>query len=204
MERGSSHEPISSGSPLTRSQSEGHSGATSRTVSTPHDRLARYVPVAMMNYHLDDIDIPLVDDQCDPSVVPSREIADEYFDAYMTFVHPHFSALRRTAFTAQYQHFFSRSMRPPRKWLAILNMVFAIGCRHCRLMNPSNNDIYDNDLIFLTRARQLGLSDNILFEHTELQQIQLEFLVAVYLLCLGQPNRYAALVLSLCLPLFRY
>jgi hypothetical protein len=44
----------------------------------------------------------------------------------------------------------------------------------------------------LTRARKLGLHPHGLFEHSDLQQIQLELLVAVYFLCLGQLNRYVS------------
>jgi hypothetical protein len=144
----------------------------------------------MMNYHLDDLDIPVLDDGSDPMTVPPREVADKYFDAYMAFVHPTFSVLRKSTFTAQYMQFFNRPTKPPPKWLGILNMIFAIGCRYCKLMDPSEGSAWEDGLIYLTRARHLSLNDNVLFEHTDLQQIQLEFLVAVYLLCLGQVNRY--------------
>jgi hypothetical protein len=150
----------------------------------------RDIPIAMMNYHLDDLDIPLVSDESDPMTVPPREIADKYLDAYMTYVHPTFSVLRKSTFTGQYRQFFSKPTQPPRKWLGILNMIFAIGCRYCKLLDPGTESAWEDGLVYLTRARQLCLHENVLFEHTDLQQIQLEFLVAVYLLCLGQVNRY--------------
>ncbi|KAJ6015853.1 hypothetical protein N7540_010444 [Penicillium herquei] len=146
-------------------------------------------PLATMNYHLDDLDIPPVDRQSDPSVVPARELADEYFNAYMTLVDPFFQAIRKSTFTGQYISLFDQRAVPSLKWLGILNMIFAIGCRHCRLMNPEKAEIYDNQVIFLTRARQLSLNGNTLFEHTTLQQVQFEFLISLYLLCEGQLNR---------------
>ncbi|KAJ5532001.1 hypothetical protein N7494_008553 [Penicillium frequentans] len=161
----------------------------------PNDKIARDIPIAMMNYHLDELDIPDVDPQLDQFGMPPRERADEYFHAYMTFVNPFFCAIRQSTFTQQYLQYYNllsdptRKVTPPRKWLAVLNMIFAIGCRHCRLMDHTNSGIYDNHAVFLSRARQLSLQDNILFEHTGLQQIQLEFLVAVYLLCTGRVNR---------------
>lgn len=155
------------------------------------DKLDRDIPIAMMNYHLDDMDIPLVRDDSDPMTVPPREIADKYFDAYMTYVHPAFSVLRKSTFTSQYRQFFDRHTQPPRKWLGILNMIFAIGCQYCKLLDPGAGTAWEDGLIYLTRARRLSLHENVLFEHTDLQQIQLEFLVAVYLLCLGQVNRYS-------------
>lgn len=146
------------------------------------------VPISLMNYHLDDLDIPLIED-ADAFDIPPREVADEYFNTYMTYVHPSFSVIRRTAFTAQYRQIYSRPSKPPKKWLAILNMIFAIGCRYCKLIGRSRDGAHQDDLLFLTRARILSLHEKVLFEHTDLQQIQLELLVAIYLLCLGQINR---------------
>lgn len=145
------------------------------------------VPISLMNYHLDDLKIPFVRD-VDAFETPPKEVADEYFNAYMTYVHPLYGALRKRAFTAQYRQLYIQRSKPPKKWLALLNMIFAIGCRYCKLLNPSDDGRQD-DLLFLTRARVLGLPEGVLFEHADLQQIQLEFLVAVYMLCLGQVNR---------------
>lgn len=180
-----------SGSPVALSQSQ--SPLAAAAVLPTQERLDRDIPIAMMNYHLDDLDIPLVNDSSDPMTVPPRDIADKYFDAYMTFVHPTFNVLRKATFTAQYRQFFNRPTQPPRKWLGILNMVFAIGCRYCKLIDPEGGSAWEDGLIYLTRARQLALHENVFFEHADLQQIQLEFLMAVYLLCLGQVNRYASL-----------
>ncbi|OQE26999.1 hypothetical protein PENFLA_c006G05756 [Penicillium flavigenum] len=164
---------------------ESHRGPAS--VQQLQQSLERQIPTSMMDYHLDSLDIPLIE-PCDPLAVPPRELADRYFDTYLTNVHPTFSAIRRMTFISQYQKFFNHASTPHRKWLAILNMIFAIGCRYCRLIDdPQANG--EEDLLYLTRARHLGLHSNVLFEHTDLQQIQLELLVAVYLLCLGQVNR---------------
>lgn len=165
---------------------ESHRDSTS--IQQQQQSLEKQIPTSMMDYHLDSLDIPLIE-PCDPFVVPPRELADRYFDAYLINVHSTFSAIRKMTFTSQYQKFFNNALTPPRKWLAILNMIFAIGCRYCRLIDdPQSTD--EEDLLYLTRARHLGLHSNVLFEHTDLQQIQLELLVAVYLLCLGQVNRY--------------
>lgn len=159
------------------------------SIQQQQQALERQIPTSMMDYHLDSLDIPLIE-PCDLLAVPPRELADRYFDAYLTNVHPTFSAIRKMTFISQYQKFFNNASNPPRKWLAILNMIFAIGCRYCRLIeDPQSTGEEDEDLLYLTRARHLGLHSTVLFEHTDLQQIQLELLVAVYLLCLGQVNR---------------
>lgn len=149
--------------------------------------LERRIPTSTMDYHLDALEIPLIE-PCDPLAVPPRETADRYFEAYLTNVHPTFSAIRKMTFISQYQQFYKDALAPPRKWLAILNIIFAIGARYCCLIDGPRS-VKEEDLIYLTRARHLGLDSNVLFEHTDLQQIQLELLVAVYLLCLGQVNR---------------
>ncbi|KAJ6151771.1 C6 transcription factor [Penicillium chermesinum] len=152
-------------------------------------RLTGHLPIAVMNYHLDDLALPLQRKDVDQLAMPRKEIASEYFNAYVAKVHPFFEIVREQTFTAQYEQCINHDIEPPRKWLAILNMIFAIGCRHCRLTNPTHTDAYDDDLVFLSRACHLGLRDNVLFEHPEIQQVQLEFLIALYLLCLGQLNR---------------
>ncbi|EAW10940.1 C6 zinc finger domain protein [Aspergillus clavatus NRRL 1] len=157
------------------------------------------IPIAAMSYHLDDLGIPLMDD-VDPYALPPKKLADRFFAAYMEFVHPAFQVVRKSIFVKQYWQFFSQPSNPPRRWLAILNMIFALGCRYCRLLNDGaglndkdEDDDYDdgdwNDLVYLNRARKLCLDGNVLFEHTDLQQIQVETLVALYLLALGQINR---------------
>ncbi|CAG8217780.1 unnamed protein product [Penicillium olsonii] len=163
-----------------------HPGSSQYSSFTQRLQMERTPSTSMMDYHLDNLEIPMVE-PCDPFAVPPRELADCYFSAFLTYVHPTFGAIRLKTFISQYQKFVENTLSPPVKWLAILNMIFAIGCRYTRLVgNPDSNE---EDLIFLTRARHLGLHGNVLFEHTDLQQIQLELLVAVYLLCLGQINR---------------
>ncbi|EAU38568.1 predicted protein [Aspergillus terreus NIH2624] len=148
---------------------------------------ARETPIAAVNYYLDDLNIPLLE-TVDPYALPKREVADQYFDAYMDSVHPSFMVLRRETFTAQYRQAWTR--RPPRRWLAILNMVFAIGCRYCLFNSKgSGGDGDADDLVYLNRARKLSLSGNVLFEHADLQQVQVEFLAALYLFVTGQVNR---------------
>lgn len=168
----------------TASQSE----SANETLFRPQDTMDRDIPIVMMNYHLDDLDIPIAED-VDPFAVPPRELADEYLNTYMTYVHPLFNAVRKPAFISQYRQFFDLSAKPPRKWLGVLNMIFAIGCRYSRLVG-STNIPHEDDLVFLSRTWKLSMQSNkILLKHTDLQQIQLEFLVAVYLLCLAQVNR---------------
>lgn len=147
------------------------------------------VSIMQMSYHLDGLEMPIFE-SVDPYAVPEREQADRFFTAYMVAFHPSFNVIREKTFTTQYRQFYRQlgsSQRPPRKWLAVLNMVFAIGCYYCHLAGEHRGG--EDEDVFMARARKLGLSETALFEHSDLQQVQVEFLVAFYLLAQDQVNR---------------
>ncbi|KAJ5288286.1 hypothetical protein N7508_011061 [Penicillium antarcticum] len=172
-------------STLNSSHPDSHQDASVQQRQSPGSVLS----TSIMDYHLNNLEIPFIE-SCDPFAFPPQELADRYFDTYMTYVHPTFAVIRKETFISQYQKFFENMSvtRQSRKWLAILNMMFAIGYRHCRLMD-NDHRMSEEDLVFLSRARLLGFDFGVLFEHSDLQQIQLESLMAIYLLCLGQVNR---------------
>lgn len=143
-----------------------------------------------VNYHLDDMDIS-VPGPVQLYAMPSREIADHLFDCYLTTVHPFYPIINRPLFQAQYRTFFESTARPGDKWLAILNMIFAIGAKHSQLISaPWRAGEDDKDhLMYLTRARILSMNGDVLFSHPDLQQVQVEGLIAFYLLASDQINR---------------
>lgn len=153
------------------------------------DRASQFVPLTTVSYYLDDLDIPPLK-SVDQYAVPPRRLADRFFNAYMESFHPSFNAVRRKTFTTQYERFIRQPdvVRPPKKWLAVLNMVFAIGCHYCDITGENTGD--EDGLVFLARSRQLSLAGDVLFQHSDLQQVQVEFLLGFYLLSLGQVNRY--------------
>ncbi|KAL4994710.1 fungal-specific transcription factor domain-containing protein [Aspergillus recurvatus] len=168
---------------------EGVSGQREYGESDGEKSANKHIPINSMSYHLDDLSIPFPD-TVNPYAVPEKGLADKYFNAYMESVHPSFTVVRGRTFTAQYEQFYrKKQFCPPRKWLAVLNMIFALGCRYCRLTGKVGAGERDtDDTMFLNRARILCLSGNVLFEHDDLQQIQVMLLVAVYLVALGQVN----------------
>ncbi|KAL2812145.1 fungal-specific transcription factor domain-containing protein [Aspergillus granulosus] len=149
----------------------------------------RQTPIMSMSYHLDDLVLPFPD-TVNPFATPPKAVADRYFNAYMRSVHPAFMVIRQNTFTSQYDQFFTKKfVNPPRKWLAVLNMIFALGCRFCKLTREVNTGgPHSDDLEFLNRTRRLCLSGDVLFDHDDLQQIQVLLLVAFYLVSLGQVN----------------
>ncbi|KAJ5601458.1 hypothetical protein N7510_010992 [Penicillium lagena] len=141
-----------------------------------------------VNYHLDDMDIS-APGPVQTYYMPPRQLADQLFEDYLTTVHPFYPIINRPLFRAQYQTFYDSAARPGDKWLAILNMIFAISAKHAHLMDaPWRGDPQDH-LVYLTRARILSLNGDVLFSHPDLQQVQVEGLIAFYLLASDQINR---------------
>ncbi|KAJ5239825.1 hypothetical protein N7468_004444 [Penicillium chermesinum] len=141
-----------------------------------------------VNYHLDDLGIS-APGPVDTYAVPPRSQADHYFDSFLRTVHPFFPIISRPLFSAQYKTFFDSNAQPGDKWLAILNMIFAIGAKHATLIEaPWRGDDKDH-LVYLTRARILSMNGDVLFSHPDLQQVQVEGLIAFYLLASDQINR---------------
>ncbi|EAW11240.1 putative C6 transcription factor [Aspergillus clavatus NRRL 1] len=145
--------------------------------------------VASANFFLDDSDIPVLDD-VDVSQRPSQTVADRLVDDYFQVVHPSFPIVGKVYFLRQYRSFYSAAyVRPGKKWLAILNLVFAIGARYSRFMQSGNDTPSDDGTVYFSRAWQLSMSDAALLDHPNLQQVQVEGLTSFYLLSVGQVNR---------------
>ncbi|KAL4873410.1 hypothetical protein BDV12DRAFT_159948 [Aspergillus spectabilis] len=141
-----------------------------------------------VNYHLDDVDIK------PPGPVhlywiPPRQYADKLFEDYLSTVHPVFPIISRILFTSQYRNFYDNSARPGDKWLAILNLIFAISSYHAHLMQAPWRGEERDHYVYLARARALGMNSDALFTHPDLQQVQVEALTAFYLLSTNQINR---------------
>lgn len=155
---------------------------------TFQERSGEYT-VAESSYHLDDFGVS-VPDTVDPYEVPPKETADSLFGVYMTTVHPSFPLIGKVTFASQYRRFFGGPrINPGPKWLSILNLIFAISARYSHLIEaPWRGDERDH-LIYFTRARMLSMNDDTLFAHPDLQQIQIEGLMAFYLTATNQINR---------------
>ena len=147
-----------------------------------------------LNYHLDDLDIS-VPEPVQLYRTPPRHLAKQLFDDYLKTVHPFFPIISKPLFYAQFQTFFDTSsrpgaVRPGDKWLAILNAIFAIAAKHAHLTHAPWRGDQNDHLVYLTRARLLSMNGEVLFSHPDLQQIQVEALIAFYLLASDQINRF--------------
>jgi hypothetical protein len=144
--------------------------------------------IASMNYYSDHMAVSL-QDHVQSHDIPSREVADRLFRAYFRSVHPSFPIIGMSTFISQYQLFFREpAVKPGNKWLAILNLIFAIAAVYSHLICADWEAAADDHEIYFSRARALTMRDP-LFDHPDLQQLQIEGLTCFYLLATGQVNR---------------
>jgi hypothetical protein len=78
---------------------------------------------------------------------------------------------------------------PGKRWLAILNLVFAIAAKHSLLADSQPEGDVDAPSLFFARAWWLSIDNVALMEHPNLEQVQVEGLAAFYLLSAGQVNK---------------
>lgn len=147
-------------------------------------------PVNASSYHCDDLSI-LIHEQVDPFEVPSKATANALFQDYLETTHPFFPIVGRSTFVQQYNAYFGspEQRKPNQNWLAILNMIFAIGAKHSHLVRADWRGEPDDHLVYFTRARMLGFNADAVLEHAELQKVQITGLMAFYLMAINQINR---------------
>lgn len=146
------------------------------------------------SYHLDDFAIGSID-TVDPYELPTKETAQMLFKTYMHRVHPTIPIVGQVNLTAQFQRFISNpSQKPPDKWLAIVNLMFAISAKYSHLIQAEWRGDERDHLVYFSRARLLAINIDTYFEHPDLQQIQIFGLMAFYLMSISQVNRYVGIL----------
>ena len=178
--------PNESASPEVRRRGKSASGQKNKSSPSREDGFA----IQDSTYFLDNESLEVYE-AVDPYEMPTREMANNLFDAYMKQVHPSFPIIGKSVLSVQYQKFVQRQVqRPPDKWLAILNMIFAIGARYAHLIQADWRGDERDHLMYFTRARFLSMNMDTIFEHPDLQQIQITGLIAFYMVCISQVNRF--------------
>lgn len=146
--------------------------------------------VASANFFLDDARILVIDD-VDLSQKPSPAAAEKLVECYFEIVHPTFPIIGKATFWGQYKAFYSNPLvRPGKRWMAILNLIFALAAKYSYLFQEDTEDTQEDHVVFFSRAWKLSMSDVALLDHPNLQQVQVEGLTSFYLLTVGQINRY--------------
>lgn len=144
--------------------------------------------IASINFYADNKDIDFIDD-VQAYATPPNKSAEMLLRAYFKSIHPSFPIIGMSTFISQYQMFISQpGIKPGNKWLAILNLVFATAAVYARLAGADWKMETEHYTVYFKRARILSMRD-ILFDHSDLQQLQIEGLTTFYLLATGQINR---------------
>ncbi|KAJ5617368.1 hypothetical protein N7537_002482 [Penicillium hordei] len=156
--------------------------------ATSKDHTGDKVSPSTISYHVDDLGV----DAPGPVQmywVPPRQVADHLFETYLLAVHPHFPIINKGLFSTQYRDFFDDISYAGDKWMAILNMIFAIATEYLYTSDAAQRRDIKEHLFYLTRARMLSMGGDSLFEHPDLQQVQIEGLIAFHMLSTNQINR---------------
>jgi hypothetical protein len=146
--------------------------------------------VTPMSYHLDNLQIAepasLVDDL---RALPPKSWAAQLLDIYFESVGPTFPLIDQQLFVSQFNAaFIDTTQQPTQKWLAVLNLVFAIASKYYRLAEPVfGRDVDDH--VFLSRAIALTNTRWLAIQHADLHQVQIDLLLAIYYIASGQVNR---------------
>ncbi|KAL5338852.1 fungal-specific transcription factor domain-containing protein [Aspergillus crustosus] len=145
--------------------------------------------VITANYFLDETEVTVISD-VDLSQRPPLAIAERLIESYFHIVHPYFPIIGKVTFRGQFMSFYSSpSIRPGKRWLAVLNLVFAIATKYSRDLSKDGEISPDDHSVFFSRAWKLSMGDAALLNHPNLQQVQVEGLSAFYLMAVGQANR---------------
>ncbi len=159
-------------------------------MSQTHHFGSRLTPISDSSYHCDDMTV-LIDERVDPFEMPPQTTANMLFQSYMDTIHPSFPIIGKTHFTSQYQSYISNNcqMKIVQDWLAILNLIFAIGAKYSHLIKAEWRGDPRDHLMYFTRARMLGLNADSILAHPGLQRVQVAGLTSFYLMAVNQINR---------------
>jgi hypothetical protein len=142
-----------------------------------------------MNYYLDNTQVPETIPPPEPRCLPPKPWAAHLVNIFFKSVAPSFPLINKSLFIVQFNQAFAHTAsQPSRKWLAVLNLIFAVGCRCYRLSEPRSGDDVD-DRVYLSRALALSSTPGTT-RYIGLHQVQIDLMFAIYYLFSGEVNQY--------------
>ncbi|GLA55778.1 hypothetical protein AnigIFM63604_002727, partial [Aspergillus niger] len=173
---------------LTRELEQGQLQAAAGHDPIVQDEQTFQDSVTAIDYPMDEGDL-FINMDADNFGVPPQKIADDLINHYFHIVHPFFPIIDKPIFMTQLTSFYSkRDVRPGKRWLASLNLIFAIASKCRGLACDDNQKGNHDDLKYFCRAWKLNTADFALANHLDLEQVQVEGLITFYLLSIGQIN----------------
>ncbi|KAJ5558861.1 hypothetical protein N7461_002833 [Penicillium sp. DV-2018c] len=147
-------------------------------------------PLLSTNYFFDDFPMPTTYLN-DFAGWPSEGAASELVESYFQIMHASFPFVGKLYFWKQFRAFYANpGKQPGRAWIAVFNLVLAIASRHSSLMREEPEADTGAHMSYFTRAWQLYMRNSAVLDHPNLQQVQVESLMSLYMLSIGHINRY--------------
>lgn len=148
---------------------------------------------ADFNFFMDDVDLLGVDeDHVNPHKWPPMKTAVLLSESYFKAIQGSLSFLVRESFLQSLFSYPRRNTLPgwkERRWLALANLVWAIGSKWLRIIGYDHADIQQTHLLYYARARALGLDHRVMVDHPDIDRVQGLGLLAFYLLINGSISR---------------
>ncbi|EGE05983.1 hypothetical protein TEQG_04990 [Trichophyton equinum CBS 127.97] len=137
------------------------------------------------NYFSGEVERPQLDMMHNLTSLPPKDVADLLVNAYFTTVHPLFPVLPKVRFLSRYNSYYHNGSDPLGiyPWLALLNMVLALGSLWARYTQIPTGEVEDHS-IYCARSQALaqGIVDPRGYPDTysSLEPIQLIAIRGVY------------------------
>jgi hypothetical protein len=162
-----------------------------RVSDIPRAEIDRHVTAAKnFTYFMDDTDVLAIDeDNIEEQQIPPRETAVILSEAYFHALQGAFHFVRRESFLeilATFPQHMSMLSWRQRRWLALANIVWAVGSKWLQMSKLDHIYSVETHLVYYARARRLGLDHRVVSDHPDVERVQAIAILAFYLLIMGQ------------------
>jgi hypothetical protein len=145
-------------------------------------------------YFLNDLDLSefsVFGDDIDPLQLPPKETADSLIEAYFSTLHPVFPILSQKEFMIQYHSYYQMTHAPNNSflWIAILNVVFALGAIHAHYLQAAFRGPENDHIIYSTRSQMLSQELGQMPDQPTMEQVQLITIRGMYYITTCRINR---------------
>jgi hypothetical protein len=146
------------------------------------------------SYYMDEENILSVDeDYVEACHWPGDEIAQILSEAYFHALQGIFNWIDREKFLLELSEY--RNNKGPmtwdsRRWLALANLVWAIGSKWLSQAKLNDDAGFENHLVYYARARALGLDHRVMLDHPGMQGVRALGMLSFYLFTNGSVTRY--------------
>ena len=157
-------------------------------------RMSERTPATRFSFYMDDDNLLSLDeDFVNPLHWPGDATARILFESFFHCLHGIFDCFTREQVLAELDA-FPRNRHSlswdQRKWLAVTNLMWAIGSKWLQRAKLDDDPEMENHLVYYARARALGLDHRVLLDHPGLQGINALGMLSFYLFINGSISRY--------------